>query len=268
MIVVKPIKTLPISITGNYCALQCEHCKAHFLHSMTPLSLIEKKLYKNRYYKSFLISGGYNNEGVLPLTESSILELKKLKETGYKLNFHLGLVQEKDLKKLKGIPDMISFDLIFDDYVIKEVFHLKNKTHKNFEESYLLLRDNLKTKTSPHILIGARYGKIEREYEAIDFLEKYKPEKLIFIIITPLEETSFKSITLPSLREIEALWIYSKNKLPKTKFYLGCVRPKGKYRYEVDSLAVDLGFEAIVNPHSHISLSQSPKIFEECCALL
>lgn len=266
MTIVKPIRTLPVSITGNYCSLQCNHCRGHFLQTMTPISLIDKKLYNNRHYRSLLISGGFNNEGVLPLNESIISEIKNLKNLGYKLNFHLGLIKEEELKKIDYLPDMVSFDLIMDDKVIKEVFHLRNKNSENFKESYILSINHFKV--SPHILIGANYGRIEKEYETIDFLHKNKPEKLIFIIITPLENTPFKNILPPPVKEVENLWIYAKQKLPNTKFYLGCVRPKGKYRYDIDSLAKDLKFDAIVNPHPESISQESLNIFEECCALL
>jgi len=264
---VTPINTLPVSVTGDYCALQCEHCKGHFLKNMTPLQFLESKLQKNNNYKSILISGGYNSEGVLPLTDAKLAQIKKLKSLGYELNFHLGLVTFEDIKKLKNIPDMVSFDLMLDDFVIKEIFHLKNKNSENFKESFLILNENFPV--SPHILIGANYGKIQKEYEAIKFLEKIKPKKLIFIIITPLENTTFRDISLPSLKEIEELWKFTKRKLPQTNLYLGCVRPKGEYRYNVDSLALELGFKAIVNPHSDvIKTSNNTQIFEECCALL
>lgn len=266
MIIVKPIKTLPVSITGEYCSLQCDHCKGHFLKNMTPINSVDKKVYKNNYYRSILISGGFTTEGILPLSVSIISEIKKLKNLGLSLNFHLGLIKDEELKKIDSLPDMVSFDLIMDNYVIKEIFHLKNKNSENFIESYTLLKNHFKV--SPHILIGANYGQIEKEYEAIEFLQKHKPEKLIFIIITPLENTPFKDIMLPPIKEVEKLWIYAKQKLPNTKFYLGCVRPKGKYRYEIDSLAKDMNFDAIVNPHSEAISQDSLEIFEECCALL
>lgn len=266
MIIVKPIKTLTVSVTGEYCALQCDHCKGHFLKNMTPINLVDKKLKNHNQYRSILISGGFTTEGILPLSESTISEIKVLKNLGYRLNFHLGLITEDGLNKISDLPDMISFDLIMDNYVIKEIFHLKDKNNENFKESYILLKNHFKV--SPHILIGANYGQIEKEYEAIEFLQKHKPEKLIFIIITPLENVPFKNIIPPPINEVEKLWLYAKQKLANTKFYLGCVRPKGKYRYEIDSLAKDLNFDTIVNPHSEVISQDSLEIFEECCALL
>ncbi|ACK42793.1 MULTISPECIES: radical SAM protein [Dictyoglomus] len=263
---VTPISTLPISITGDYCALQCDHCKAHFLKNMTPLYLSENKLKKDNNYKSILISGGYNKEGVLPITDVHLTYLKRFKSMGYKLNFHLGLINEEDAKKLNGIPDMVSFDLIFDNFVIKEVFHLKSKNKENFKESFLLLNEHFPV--SPHILIGANYGKISKEYEEIEFLEKINPKKLIFIVITPLKNTPFEKIDLPPIKEIEDLWKFAKKKLPNTDLYLGCVRPKGDYRYELDSLALEFEFKAIVNPYHDVMKNLDDNKFDQCCALL
>lgn len=266
MISVKPIRTIPLSITGEWCALQCDHCKAHFLKNMTNIDNLSKRLELN-FFKSILVSGGYNKEGYLPFSDSSINLMKKLKESGYKLNFHIGLIDEKIIKNLISLPDMVSYDLMLDDFVIKNIFHLKDKSSADFKEKYYLIKEYFPI--SPHILIGANYGKIEKEYEEIDFLSKDVPEKIIFIVITPIQNTPFQEISLPSIKEIEELWNYAKKKLPNTKFYLGCVRPNGNYRYELDSLAIDLKFHAIVNPHSEAIKSQNNiKIFEECCALL
>lgn len=263
---VTPISTLPLSITGDYCALQCDHCKAHFLKNMVPLYLFENKVKKDDNYKSILISGGYNKEGVLPISEAHLAQFKRFKTMGYKLNFHLGLVSEEDIKKLNGIPEIVSFDLMLDDFVIREVFHLKSKNKENFKESFLLLNEYFPV--SPHILIGANYGKISKEYEEIEFLEKVNPKKLIFIVITPLKNTPFEKIDLPSIKEIEELWKFTKKKLPNTDLYLGCVRPKGNYRYELDSLAYEFEFKAIVNPHHEVIKNSDNKTFDQCCALL
>ncbi len=260
--VVNPIKTLPISITGEACALQCDHCKAHFLKSMTLLEDIEKKIPLDTY-KSLLISGGFNRRGSLPLKNLEAIE--RFKKRGLKLNFHLGLISQKEIAQIKNLPDMVSFDLILDDFVIKNVFHLK-KDKEAFKETYSLIKNYIPI--SPHLLLGANYGKIEKEYDAIDFLSKEKPEKLIFIVLTPIKETPFEKISSPKLEEIEALWKYTKKTLPETNFYLGCVRPTGNYRYELDSLALNMGFKAIVNPHPNLSMSKKYKTFDECCALL
>lgn len=267
IIVIKPKKTLPISITGERCNLQCDHCKGHYLKGMVPLSQIERKLRSNNY-KSILVSGGFDSNGKLPFIPKNLL--RSLKGKGFKLNYHLGLIGEEDINNIMGIVDEISFDIILDEEIIQNIFHLKG-TAEEFKNTFRLLKENFSV--SPHIVLGLNRGKIEREYEAIEFLSKFNPSKIIFIIFTPIKNTPLEDINPPNIKRIQELFLFAINKIPKANLYLGCVRPSGDYREKIDLLAFEIGFRGIVNP--------SPKVlaylkghnliegyFEECCAFL
>lgn len=55
---------------------------------------------------------------------------------------------------------MVSYDLMLDDFVIKNIFHLKDKNSNDFKEEYFMIKEYFPI--SPHILMGANYGKIEK----------------------------------------------------------------------------------------------------------
>lgn len=267
LIIVKPQKTLPLSITGNVCILQCDHCKGHFLDSMIPLSKIEKKI-QNNFYKSILVSGGFDLNGKLSNIPKNLLI--NLKRKGFKLNYHLGLIGEEDIKTIMEIVDEISFDLILDEEVIKNILHL-NKTSEDFKNTFKLLKRHFSV--TPHIILGLNWGKIEREYEAIEFLSKFEPLKIIFIIFTPVKNTPMEHISPPRIDMLKELFAFTKKKIPMTNLYLGCVRPSGNYREKIDFLAYEMGFKAIVNPHPKVldyfkKNNIIEKYFDECCALL
>ncbi|MCX7845028.1 MAG: radical SAM protein [Dictyoglomaceae bacterium] len=265
--VVKPKKTLPLSITGELCELQCDHCKGHYLRGMIPLSEIEKKI-QNNNYKSILVSGGFDFNGKLSNIPVNILE--DLKKKGFKLNYHLGLIKKENIKNIMGIIDEVSFDLILDDEIIKSIFHL-NKTAEDFKKTFKLL--NKYFSVSPHIVLGLNWGKIEKEYEAIEFLSRFNPIKIIFIIFTPIKNTPMGHISPPPINMLKKFFLFIKEKMPKVNLYLGCVRPSGNYREKLDLLAYEMGFKAIVNPHPKVLeyLKKSNLIedyFYECCAFL
>ncbi|MCS7201244.1 MAG: radical SAM protein [Dictyoglomus sp.] len=265
--IVKPINTLPLSITGEKCVLRCNHCKGHYLKGMIALSKVERKIQKNNY-KSILISGGFDLNGKLENISKDILE--SLKKKGFKLNCHLGLIGEEDIKDIMGLIDEISFDLILDEAVIQKVFHLK-KTPEDFKDTFKLLKNHFSV--NPHIVVGLNCGKIEKEYEAIDFLSKFQPLNIIFIIFTPIKNTPMEHISPPSINMLKKFFLYTKEKIPKANLYLGCVRPSSDYREKTDFLAYELGFKAIVNPHPKVLeyLKKSDLIenyFYECCAFL
>jgi uncharacterized radical SAM superfamily protein len=266
IIVVKPFRTLPLSITGDSCSLLCDHCKAIYLKNMFKIFELNERLKDN--YKSILVSGGFDKEGKIPYIPIEII--KQLKEKGLKLNFHLGLINEEILKEILNYIDEVSYDLILDDEVIKNIFHL-DKTSENYKKTFELLYKYVSI--SPHIILGINKGKIKNEYAIIEYLERFKIKKLIFIIFTPLKNTPLEKLNPPSIDELKDFFLFARKRLPKIDFYLGCVRPKGDYREKIDFLAYDMGFKAIVNPHFKLIeyLNKNKKIeghFEECCALL
>ncbi|MGB9857853.1 MAG: radical SAM protein [Dictyoglomaceae bacterium] len=266
LIIVKPNKTLPLSITGGKCSLQCDHCRGHFLKGMASIYNIEK--IQNHYYKSVLISGGFDLNGKLPYIPKNLLE--NLKKRGFKLNYHLGLVEERDIKDVLGLVDEVSFDFILDEDIIENIFHLK-KSSRDYKKTFELLREYFSV--SPHIVLGLNNGKISKEYEAIEFLSKFELPKIIFIIFTPIKDTPMENISPPTIESLRKFFIFTKEKMPRVNLYLGCVRPKGDYRKNIDFLAYEIGFKAIVNPHPEVLeyLKKNNLVedyFEECCAFL
>jgi len=151
---VKVGRTIPISLTGTHCGLMCSHCNAEYLKGMLTkeqaLKLIKGKPH---YYTSALISGGSTAEGKVPIMQH-LRFIKKLKQMGLKLNY----------------VDRLSFDFIYDDDVIHNVYHLLSKSKEDYEKTYLLIRRVLggkihdvpygspSTKTVPHFTIGLNGG--------------------------------------------------------------------------------------------------------------
>jgi len=81
-----PNKTLTISLTGEFCDRHCLHCNGVYLKGMTPKEDAIKKL-KEGDYLSVLVSGGFNEEGKIPLIQNINL-LKKIKRFNKKILIH------------------------------------------------------------------------------------------------------------------------------------------------------------------------------------
>ncbi len=260
-----PNETRALTTTGNECNINCAHCNGHYLKNMTN---IEEYKSKNRNITSFLLSGGCNFEGDVPLIKH-IETIKKLKEEGYKLNAHIGLMEEENIKEVCKYIDTVSFDLVFDKETIEEVY----KINKN-KEDYIKVYETIKqyTEVAPHICIGLKGGKIKGEYEIIDYLSKIPPNKLTFIVLIPTKGTEYENVSPPNLNEVRNLLCEARIKLPETKINLGCMRPRGKYRKELDILAIDCGINKIVLPTKSAReyvTNNNLEIIEtkECCVL-
>lgn len=267
---VKLTQTKSISTTKNYCYLNCKHCNRHYLKNMKSIEDIEKLA--NEGIKSFLISGGMNNKievPIIPFYE----KLKELKNKYHlKYNIHTGIIENSDeyLNKLKELHNSISFDVVGNEKVYKNVY--ENNYYKDMMSSfYTLLNKNFNVK--PHVTIGLNGGEIDHEYDALNILKTYKDKisEIIFIVFIPTKNTFFEDKTPPNLKEVENIFKAFKNEMPNTKLTLGCMQPGGIYKKKLQILSLEY-LDKITQP-----ISNTIKIAEiknmninysfECCAL-
>lgn len=262
-----PNETLAISTTNNSCNLSCAHCNGYYLKNMTPIGDYKEKV-KTRNISSLLLSGGCSFEGDVPINRH-IETLKKLKEDGYKLNAHLGLMDKKSIENVCKYIDIVSFDLVFDKDTIKEVYKIdKNKEH------YIEVYENIQkyTEVAPHICIGLKGGEIKGEYEIIEYLSKKPPKKITFIVLIPTKNTEYEYVNPPNLEQLADVLCEARINLPNTEINLGCMRPRGIYRKELDELALQCGINKIVLPSTSakqkaIELNMIVDETKECCVL-
>lgn len=261
---VYPKNTHAISLSGRACALNCAHCNKHYLKQMAPLA---KPIPKNT--QSLLISGGLKKNG-----QSFILdhekELARLKKSGsYRLNAHIGFTSPQELDQIAKIVDCVSFDFVSDTAVIQKVY----KIDKN-QQDYLKLYKLLATKTTvfPHITIGLDAGRIHWEYEAIDILNDLGADRLVLNVFIPTPGTDFADSPKPDLKEVRKVLKHARRVFKNKILILGCMRPAGKYRAELDQIAIEEGIDRLVQPTPQartLAKKLNLEISEasECCVL-
>ncbi len=263
-----PGKTLTVSVTGASCALNCAHCAGVYLQTMTPLEKALHNLNKqNKKETSYLVSGGSDQQGRVPLLEN-LDKLKKLAEKG-PLNVHTGLVSEQEARQLSDIAEVVSFDLVGDNETISEVYGLPARVEDYFD-SYRALQKY--TRVVPHLCIGLNKGKIKGEYEALHRLRKEKVEAISMIIFRPTKDTPFSNYDPPMPEEVAYFIASARLMFPRTPLYLGCMRPGGQYRELVDVYALNAGINKIVLPSPAVRKEAAHKglyikFFKECCSL-
>lgn len=262
-----PNETLAITTTGNECSLKCSHCNGHYLKNMTPIENFEEKV-KTRDITSLLLSGGCSFDGDVPIN-NHIDKIRELKSNGYKLNAHLGLMDEGHLMELSKYLDVVSFDLILDEETIKEVYKI-DKDRNDYIKAYETLKKH--TKVIPHICIGLKGGEIKGEYEILEYLKKNKPEQLTFIVLIPTKNTEYELVEPPKLDKVIDLLCNARINFPDIPINLGCMRPRGNYRRELDELAIMCGINKIVLPSKNavnkaVEMNMTIIDTKECCVL-
>lgn len=243
----RPRATRAISVTGEYCALNCAHCGGHFLQGMLPPAGLEAELTapteRKPVYRSLLVSGGCDRLGRVPVAEHPSL-LAALKQK-FRLNIHPGLAEEEEARIIGRYADAVSFDFIVHDDTIREVLGL-NRSGADYIRAYRALRRY--TRVYPHLVIGLRGGRLAGEYAALESLRALGVDGLVLIVFFPVSGTRYADRKPPPLEEVAALMATARIMFPQTPIYLGCMRPGGRYRAELDMLAVQAGLNKIVLP--------------------
>ncbi|HHY34190.1 MAG TPA: radical SAM protein [Firmicutes bacterium] len=267
LVAVSPTRTVPVTVTGRRCSLGCAHCGGRYLEKMIPCDEVRDAIQK-RGATSILLSGGCDPDGKVPVLEN--LDGLKSILPGVKVNIHPGLVEEERAAQIAQVAQVISFDFIQDEIAIKMAFG-RRFSARDYLESYRYLRKYAGDRLVPHILVGIRGGELGREYETVEMLAGEGLSSLAFIVFIPTPGTRWAGLTPPSVTDVAKLIAWTRQKLPHVTLSLGCMRPGGRYRRELDQLAVLAGVDKIVFPsreavHQAEVLGLDVLEQEECCA--
>lgn len=222
-----------VSITGDRCRLDCEHCKGHLLRTMprtdTPEDLIAYGLRAwERGDSGLLVTGGCDDLGRLPWKEfaRAISYLKS--RTGLVITVHAGQLQLEAAKELRDAGvDQALVDVIGDAATAKEIYHLPDGTQSILQTMDVLARVGLEM--VPHVLVGLYNGRLRGELNAVRMLKAYPLKKYAIVVIMPFKGTPMAGIQPPRPREVALFMAWARLELPGLQVSLGCARPRGRY---------------------------------------
>lgn len=258
----QPLDTAVLSLTGRGCALDCAHCGGHYLGGMRPIWEAEPD-----GSTSCLISGGCDPTGRVPVLAH--LDRVRAWRQGRTMNWHVGFVSEAEVQAIAPLVDVVSFDFVGDDATIREVYGLE-RTVADYEATYRLLRRYVRT--LPHVTIGLRGGVLGHEIPALERLQELGADGLVFLVLIPTPGTRYADRRPPPPDVVAGLLAEARLRFPDVPLYLGCMRPKGSYRDQLDPLAVRAGLNVIVSParaaqHEAAALGLTGRQIRECCVL-
>ncbi len=271
------IEFASISVTGTACALSCEHCKTNVLHGMADLRRHNGSLYDlcadlvSKGARGVLISGGSDKRGRVPLLPH-IRDMKRVQnELGLAIRVHTGVPDEETCAALGEVDiDGAMIDIIGHRNTMREVYHLEADP-EDYENSLAWL-EKYEVPTIPHIILGLHFGKMLGEERALEMIVRHPPRVMVLVVLMPLTGTPMFGVTPPSLAEIGAFFEQSRKALPATPVMLGCARPIGNLKVEIDRLAVNAGLNGIAYPANGIveyarQNGLRPQFINACCGV-
>jgi hypothetical protein len=271
-----PRRFLPVSVTGSACALSCDHCQAKLLESMVAapedqdLFTLAARL-RQEGTEGLLLSGGSGRSGGVPLL-AHLRQVRRIRdELGMKVVVHSGLVSPEAAAGLaaSGV-DGVMLDVVGADETLRDVYHLDAVVADVDRSLRLLSAHGLRV--IPHIVLGLHYGRLVGEFRALEMVSRYPVSTLVLVVLMPLAGTPMAQVPPPPVDRVAGFFAATRLALPSTPVNLGCARPPGRAKLELDQAAIDLGLNGIAYPaEGAIEYARSrdlePRLFEYCCSL-
>jgi uncharacterized radical SAM superfamily protein len=221
--------------------------------------------------EGILVSGGSNRTGGVPLLPHVNAMRRVRDELGMRVIVHSGVVSPRLAAGLvEAGVDGVMLDIIGADETIREVYHL-DLTADDFERSLALLAEH-RLRIIPHIVLGLHYARLVGEWRALEMIRRYPVSTLILVVLTPLVGTPMAHLKPPPLEDVVEFFGTARHAMPDTKVNLGCGRPMGKMKQEMDRAAIDQGLNGIAYPaDGAIEYARErglePELYEYCCSL-
>ncbi len=184
---------------------------------------------------------------------------------------HSGVVSPALARQLADAGvDGVMLDIIGADETIRDVYHLPLTT-QDFDESLRVLSDN-GLRIIPHIILGLHYGTFLGEHRALEMVASYDVSTLILVVLVPLTGTPMAHLPPPPTEDVTAFFGTAREAMPTLPVNLGCARPLGQMKIDLDQAAVDLGLNGIAYPADGIigyaeERGVVARKFEYCCSL-
>ena len=266
-----------VSITGGDCKLQCDHCKAKILEPMIPAHTPED-LWRvvNQQIEGgaqgMLLTGGSNHRNEVEY-DGYYTTIRRIKDTfpAFKIAMHTALVDMDIARRMEdcGI-DAAMMDVIGSQDTITQVYHLRREV-EDFERTLeYLVSTNLKV--VPHIVLGLHYGSFLGEWNALEIVQRHQPTALVLVVVMPFYAPQNRPFVTPDSTEVGRFFMDARVALPDIPLLLGCARPPGRAKMEIDSYAVMAGLNGIAHPADGMvelaaRLEREVRVTPACCSI-
>lgn len=266
-----------VSVTGPECKLQCDHCKAKLLEPMIPATTPEA-LWRvviaqiEAGARGMLLTGGSNHRDEVEY-DAFFPTVRRIKDAfpDFRIAIHTALVDRDKAERIaaSGV-DAAMLDIIGAQDTVQQVYHLKRPV-ADFEASLAHLVDT-GMKVVPHIVLGLHYGRMLGEWHALEMIARHKPAALVLVVAMPFYAPGHRPFETLSSTEVGRFFLDARAALPDTPLLLGCARPPGRAKMEIDAYAVMAGLNGLAHPSDGcvelaVALGDDVRVTPSCCSI-
>ncbi len=265
-----------VSITAGACEQGCAHCGGRLLQTMrqpaSPAELVALgRDLAARGMRGMLLSGGSDRCGRLPWRAWLPAIARLADETDLFISAHVGRIDHGLAVELKaaGVRQAL-VDVVGEEATAREVLKLADGLAAQSETLEACAAAGLPL--VPHIILGLHGGVLRGEERALATVARYSPHRVVFVVLMPLKGTELAGAQPPPPEEVARFLARARLRLPGALHHLGCARPRGRHRRELDPLAVSAGINVLALPSDEalararelgVEVSEEPT----CCSL-
>ena len=266
-----------ISITGGECKLQCDHCKGKILAPMIPARtaedlwrVVNEKI--NLGAAGMLLTGGSNHRNEVEY-DPYYPTLRRIKDAfpHFRIALHTALVDGDTAQRMEdaGI-DTAMMDVIGAQDTISQVYHLKRSVD-DFERTLETLTAS-RMQVVPHIVIGLHYGRMLGEWNALAMLQRHMPSAVVLVVAMPFYAPPQRPFATTGSLAVGHFFRTARQALPGIPLLLGCARPPGRSKLEIESYAVMAGLNGLAHPSEGMvelasALGRAMRVSPTCCSI-
>jgi len=266
-----------VSVSGGDCELLCDHCNAKILEPMIPARtpealwrVINEQVAAGA--RGMLLTGGSDRRNEVAY-DAFYGTLRRVKDDfpAFRIAVHTALVDEAAARRMEdaGI-DVAMMDVIGSQDTISQVYHLKRGV-EDFERSLAALVAT-SMKVVPHVVIGLHYGRMLGEWRALELLQRHLPDAVVLVVVMPFYAPQNRPFAVPGGGEVGAFFAEARVALPGIPLLLGCARPAGRTKSEIDAYAVMAGLNGIAHPADGMvelaaRLGRGVTVVQACCSM-
>jgi hypothetical protein len=222
----------------------------------------------------FLLSGGCDKNGAMLNLRKLLPIVKQIKkETDLVVKLHTGLVDKELAEDIVAAGvDIASVEVVGSNETIQEIFDF-NATVDSYANTLQNLEAAGMPYIVPHVCIGLHYGELKGEFHALEVIKNFcDPSLLVLIIFRPTKGTILEQCKIPSADDVSTVVEKAKELFPEKDVSLGCIRPRARFREEIELAALKAGVTRMEIPSKNTlrcasEMGYSIKKIHACCAL-
>ncbi len=219
------------------------------------LKLLEH--YYEHGFRGFLVSGGFNADGYLPLGSEHLRALREFRRgKEVFLSVHAGLMPRELLDKAMDVFDLVDFEVPPSDRYVKEGRGL-SRTRGDYLSLLSYVVDAYgEDGVAPHVVIGSSLSTAKEDLETVEEVGRVTSRLVVLLVAM--------GSTPPEVGRVVASFEVARMYFKEVA--LGCMRPRSLGRI-LEELVLKGYVDRVVNPSRRLMEEVPVELYGSCCSL-